>query len=172
MYWNGYTRIAEILKGRNATSIIVAAKEAKASPLADYPFPLAFPYRSLEGSFEDRQLYDEQLRVGENMMAFLVSVVLAYVLYKERWLPTNLRGFWREGYIPASGKRSWTSVQRHSSARNRVLPCDHSFALVQREKNKPSKFSQNIQLCFEKLNDKSITEGRVPMVNTERHRRR
>ena len=42
-----------------------------------YPYPLAFPYRLLSGIPEPGNHYQELLRVAENSLAFLASVMLA-----------------------------------------------------------------------------------------------
>ena len=42
-----------------------------------YPFPLAFRYRMLDSKTDPRELYLEQLRFAENILAFLGSISLA-----------------------------------------------------------------------------------------------
>jgi len=42
-----------------------------------YPYPLAFPYRSLSAIYDPVQKYPEQLRVAENLLVFLAALGLA-----------------------------------------------------------------------------------------------
>jgi len=44
-----------------------------------YPYPLVYPYRSLESRIDPNELYKEELRVAENVLAFLGSLGLALI---------------------------------------------------------------------------------------------
>jgi hypothetical protein len=66
-----------------------------------YPFPVAYVYRTLESITALHDLYKEQLRVAENILAFLGSVMLAIVEEKARsQLDLNLVEMWRGGISP------------------------------------------------------------------------
>jgi len=49
-----------------------------------YPFPIAYGYRLLQSSNDPRDLYKEQFRMAENMLAFLGSVSLALLAPEHR----------------------------------------------------------------------------------------
>jgi hypothetical protein len=71
-----------------------------------YPFPLAYPYRTLASPTVLQERYKEQLRVAENILAFLGSVSLALVdsshhaslhdTLKQAWQGGISPGHWRD----------------------------------------------------------------------------
>lgn len=72
---------------------------------SSYPFPLAFGFRSLASIVDHRDLYREQLRVAENMLAFLSSVSLALLREEDRKkAAVNPRDYWLTGISPGDWK--------------------------------------------------------------------
>jgi hypothetical protein len=70
-----------------------------------YPFPLAYGYRSLMSIVDARDLYREQLRVAENMLAFLGSVSLSLLREQERKeAGVNPKDYWLTGISPGDWK--------------------------------------------------------------------
>lgn len=70
-----------------------------------YPFPLAFGFRSLASIVDARDLYREQLRIAENMLAFLASVSLSLLREHESEDEIiDLEQFWRSGISPGDWK--------------------------------------------------------------------
>lgn len=70
-----------------------------------YPFPLAFGFRSLSSIVDSRDLYREQLRIAENILAFLASVSLSLLREQEsKDEITDLEQFWRSGISPGDWK--------------------------------------------------------------------
>lgn len=68
---------------------------------SSYPFPLAFGFRSLMSVVDYRDLYREQLRIAENMLAFLASLSLALLREQDRHSAgIDLKGYWRSGISP------------------------------------------------------------------------
>lgn len=80
---------------------------------SSYPFPLAFGFRTLASIVDSRDLYREQLRVVENMLAYLGSISLAILLPqdyakakidpKDYWLTGISTGDWKEIVARSSG---------------------------------------------------------------------
>lgn len=70
-----------------------------------YPYPLAFGYSLLRGQVRPIELYREQLRVAENILAFLGSVSLALVEESDRpELDVDIETCWRGGISPGAWK--------------------------------------------------------------------
>lgn len=72
---------------------------------SSYPFPLAFGYRSLASIVDPRDLYREQLRIAENMLAFLGSVSLTLLRQEDReGAGVDPREYWHGGISPGDWK--------------------------------------------------------------------
>jgi len=72
---------------------------------SSYPFPLAFGFRALASIVDPRDLYREQLRVAENMLAFLGSVSLALMREQDREKAgIDPKEFWTTGISPGDWK--------------------------------------------------------------------
>lgn len=83
---------------------------------ASYPYPLAHGFRSLTRTADPRDLYREQLRFAENLLAFLASVSLALL---------------RAGDRPPSGldlKRLWSGGISPGDWREIIQRCSKVFA--------------------------------------------
>lgn len=88
-----------------------------------YPYVLAYAYRALDALDAQRDsaaLYKEQLRVAENLLAFLGSVGLALAAAtnalgdagNQSLTPAALRDFWRGGISPGD----WQSIGSKTAA--------------------------------------------------------
>lgn len=62
-----------------------------------YPYPLAFPYRLLAGFVNKRELYEEQLRVAEGLLAFVASLELSLCKAAGAQHRVNLKDLWKGG---------------------------------------------------------------------------
>ncbi len=72
---------------------------------ASYPFPLAFGFRSLMSVVDPRDLYREQLRFAENILAFLASVSLSLLKEQDRdQAGIDPKDYWRSGISPGDWK--------------------------------------------------------------------
>ncbi len=70
-----------------------------------YPFPIAYGFRLLESIVHPAQLYKEQLRVAENLLAFLGSVSLALLQEQDRQeTEIDLKIYWQGGISPGHWK--------------------------------------------------------------------
>lgn len=70
-----------------------------------YPSPIASGFRSLARIVDPRDLYREQLRVAENILAFLASVSLALLKEEDREkADMDLATYWRGGISPGGWK--------------------------------------------------------------------
>lgn len=87
-----------------AHAVSVGAKQAETLGFrigSLYPFPLAYPYRALASLTLPQELYREQLRVSENILAFLGSVTLALMAPEDiKSCGIDLLNYWRGGISP------------------------------------------------------------------------
>jgi hypothetical protein len=66
-----------------------------------YPFPIAYGYRLLASISNPTDLYKEQLRVGENILAFLASVAMSLIQPADRAsVGLDVRDVWDGGASP------------------------------------------------------------------------
>lgn len=78
-------KLADIRRNSNLISASIKALERDDFQIANfYPFPIAYGYRLLFGLVDLRALYAEQLRVAENLLAFLASTALSLLVHGER----------------------------------------------------------------------------------------
>ena len=93
-----------------------------------YPYPLAYTYRLLGGISAPAELYKEQLRLAENLVAFVASVSLS-LLEDEKFQELNqkIQGgaltCWQGGISPGD----WLSLAIHATER---LPSDDDDPLA------------------------------------------
>lgn len=72
---------------------------------SSYPFPIAFGFRSLMSIVDYRDLYREQLRIAENILAFLASMSLTLLREQDRQkAEIDLEEYWRSGISPGDWK--------------------------------------------------------------------
>jgi len=69
-----------------------------------FPYPIAFAYRILAAHTVFSDLYREQLRLGENILAFLGSISLAVIRPLDRKTSVIDLGVWRGGISPGHWK--------------------------------------------------------------------
>ncbi len=81
---------------------------------SSYPFPIAFGFRSLMSVVDHRDLYRDQLRIAENVLAFLASVSLALLREEDR-SRIDPGKYWRSGISPGD----WREI---------VALCSKAFA--------------------------------------------
>ncbi len=81
---------------------------------SSYPFPIAFGFRSLMSVVDHRDLYRDQLRIAENILAFLASVSLALLREEDR-SRIDPGKYWRSGISPGD----WREI---------VALCSKAFA--------------------------------------------
>jgi hypothetical protein len=66
-----------------------------------YPFPIAYGYRLLASITNPTELYKEQLRVGENILAFLASVSMSLIQPSDRAsVELDVKKIWDGGASP------------------------------------------------------------------------
>lgn len=127
-----------------------------------YPYPLAYPYRTLDALHNPNQLYPEQLRISENILAFLGSVglILAKHFGKLAGTPLNeltiesLRGYWQGGISPGH----WQTLARSCaktlrSEQTHVLIKNYSGLWFRGSSTKSSEFSKCIEDLVTMKND-------------------
>ncbi len=84
---------------------ILSGDELEYQISSSYPFPIAFGFRSLMSIVDYRDLYREQLRIAENILAFLASVSLTLLQEPDRQkADINLEEYWRSGISPGDWK--------------------------------------------------------------------
>jgi hypothetical protein len=77
-----------------------------------YPFPIAYSFRLLASIVNPAELYKEQLRVAENLLAFLALVSLSLLQKKDlAEAGINLRDYWQGGISPGD----WKAITARSS---------------------------------------------------------
>lgn len=70
-----------------------------------YPYPLASGFRFLMGAGNPRDLYREQLRFAENILAFLASVSLTLLREEDRGeVGLDVKKYWSGGISPGDWK--------------------------------------------------------------------
>ncbi|MGH3145636.1 MAG: hypothetical protein ACRDTR_07515, partial [Rubrobacter sp.] len=92
--------------------LLAPRDELERRVFAAYPPPLAAGFRSLTRTEDPRDLYREQLRFAENILAFLASVSLALLEAVDReGADVDLVGYWRGGISPGD----WRDIVRRCS---------------------------------------------------------
>lgn len=92
---------------RHAVAVpeVLSGDELEYRISSSYPFPLAFGYRSLMSIVDPRDLYREQLRVAENVLAFLGSVSMALLREQDREkADVDPKEYWPTGISPGDWK--------------------------------------------------------------------
>lgn len=80
---------------------ILSGDELEYQISSSYPFPIAFGFRSLMSIVDYRDLYREQLRISENILAFVASVSLTLLREQDRKnADIDLEEYWRSGISP------------------------------------------------------------------------
>ena len=129
-----------------------------------YPYPLVFPYRTLASLIHPRDQYIEQLRIAENILAFLGSLTLALIPPKEFKLSgLDLKSYWQGGISPGH----WLEICRkgadilHKDVDNHL-----AIALWTLQKDKKQKqFRSQLEELVKMKND--LKHDRGPKVEEE-----
>ncbi len=117
-----------------------------------YPYPLVYPYRVLVSLIYPQDQYKEQLRIAENILAFLGSLTLALIpAEKYEASGLDLKSYWRAGISPGH----WHEICRKGG---NVLRYDEanslSIALSSLQKDKRHKqFLEDIDKLVRMKND-------------------
>lgn len=127
-----------------------------------YPLPLAYPYRLLSAIREPTKLYQEQLRVAENVLVFLGLVGLVFAAHSQALDdPSNvnlttdsLASCWRGGISPGD----WQEWGRQAGVllrENREFAATNSFASLwfKGSSTKQSDFAEATKRLVELKND-------------------
>jgi hypothetical protein len=87
------------------SALLESRDELERRVSTSYPFPIAHGFRALMSIVDPRDVYKEQLRVAENMLAFLASVSLALLKEEDRQKAgIDLEKYWRGGISPGDWK--------------------------------------------------------------------
>jgi len=129
-----------------------------------YPYPLVFPYRTLASLIHPRDQYTEQLRIAENILAFLGSLTLALIPPEEFSLSgLDLKSYWQGGISPGH----WLEICRkgadilHKDGDNHL-----AIALWTLQKDKKQKqFRNKLEELVKMKND--LKHDRGPKVEEE-----
>lgn len=127
-----------------------------------YPYPLAYTYRTLDAIHNVAQLYTEQLRVAENLLAFLGSIGLSITAHLRKNFESTdnplsserLRSYWQNGVTPGH----WRDIARHCAS---LLRNEQRFALAysygsgwfKGSGTKQSEFAKRLDELVERKND-------------------
>jgi hypothetical protein len=77
-----------------------------------YPFPVAYSFRLLASKVNPAELYREQLRVAENLLAFIASVSLSLLQRKDfEEAEIDVREYWQGGISPGD----WRAISARTS---------------------------------------------------------
>lgn len=77
-----------------------------------YPYPIAFPYRSLDSIISVQESYKEHLRVTENILAFLGSIILSLIEDKDKInSKINLKEAFGRGISPGT----WNEISKQGT---------------------------------------------------------
>ncbi|MBX9568659.1 MAG: hypothetical protein K2X77_07165 [Candidatus Obscuribacterales bacterium] len=137
-----------------------------------YPFPLAYPYRAIESTTNVFERYKEQLRVIENILAFIASVSLVLTIRADSNLLTKLKsnlvsgisaGHWRELI-----RSCMESSKKNGGAKTLLSNAISGLRIEQVEKG----FGKNIETLIRARNDFAhhrgpTTEGQVSRKSAE-----
>jgi type I restriction enzyme M protein len=131
-----------------------------------YPYALAYPYRLLSGITNPPEVYPEQLRVGENLMAFFGSITLSLLAHsglytdsKFAWLGSKLKDWWQGGISPGD----WQEMGRRIAQTLRECAYEQATEVTgvwfKAKSSRPSEFRNNISTLGERLNDYKHSRG-------------
>lgn len=87
------------------SELLAPSDELERRIFASYPYPLACGFRALMDAGDPRDLYREQLRFAENVLAFLASVSLGLLRIEDRdGAGLDPRKYWSGGISPGDWK--------------------------------------------------------------------
>lgn len=116
-----------------------------------YPFPLAYPYRTLRGIVNPAECYQEILRIWENFLAFVASVSLALLTPQHRRSAGIDPKSWCGGISPGH----WRDIVRLAGivleGYEEVALCQYLSALKISDLKRP--FGKSCELLLTSIND-------------------
>jgi hypothetical protein len=129
---------------------------------SSYPFPLAFGYRSLMSIVDPRDLYREQLRIAENMLAFLASVSLVLLREQDRErADVDPKEFWLTGISPGDWKEIVARCSRVLAGYENDPLASAIKRLNIRSEKKERSFGANMAALIRAKNDYKHDRGPV-----------
>ncbi len=129
---------------------------------SSYPFPIAFGFRSLMSVVDYRDLYREQLRIAENILAFLASVSLTLLQEQDRHSAgIDLKEYWRSGISPGDWKDIVGRCSNvFSTYEGNPLATEISMLNIHSEKRKKEKqFGKDVTKLIQAKNDYKHDRG-------------
>jgi hypothetical protein len=95
-------RLRQLRQTAKAISASIQQAEALDFQIRNlYPYPVAFSYRSLSANTVPSELYRDQLRLAENILAYVASVSLALISPQDRKSSgLDLKQYWQRGISP------------------------------------------------------------------------
>ena len=135
-----------------------------------YPFPLAYPYRNIYVEREYAAIYDRQMKYGEHLLSFLVSVGMSLIFEYRDQINQSLDDFCSQIEVGLSSGLSpghWRKLLQMSCSILRAfddvpLADDFSAIWFKGRGKKESEFAKNTRQCIvEKLNN--FKHGRGPV---------
>lgn len=151
-----------VMKPIIATPNVLTGDKLEYQISSSYPFPIAFGFRSLVSIVDPRDLYREQLRVAENILAFLGSVSLALVREQDREKAgIDPKKFWTTGISPGD----WKEIVGHCSKVFAGYGDDPLALAIKgvniRSEKKEMSFGANIMALIKAKNDFKHDRGPV-----------
>jgi hypothetical protein len=137
----------------------------------DFQFPMAIGYRQLTGFATYTERYKELLRLGENLIAFVASTMLA-LLDTERLMALNKKlsgpalGYWKGGISPGN----WLDFCIHATlqmAEQEENELTKHFIKLQMHKEKKGSLGETFRKLLRAKND--FKHDRGPSVESEYH---
>jgi hypothetical protein len=129
-----------------------------------YPFPLAYPYRTLSSPTVLQDRYKQQLRISENILAYLGSLSLALTYPNQlAELPLLLKQAWQGGISPGH----WRDISQKTSELFRS-DADTKLAVSLGSLWKArggNKFPKNVEQLIKAKND--FKHDRWPIIEEE-----
>ena len=153
--------VREMLREIKQTSNSVTRSVEKADDLDFqvrnfYPFSVAYGYRQLASLIEIQELYREELRVAENLLAFLGSVSVALAAFEQCDVSADLKGAWRSGISPGHWRDIAIAASRVLASRE--LPLGSALNALWTNRKRP-RFDLAIDELIKAKNDYKHDRG-------------
>lgn len=90
-----------------------------------YPFPIAYPYKTIYSAKEKADLYNRQMKYGEHLLSFLASIGMSLVIFYKNQLTTSTEELFQElneGISKGMSPGDWRSLLHKSCSLLRTLP--------------------------------------------------
>lgn len=129
---------------------------------SSYPFPIAFGFRSLMSVVDHRDLYREQMRIAENILAFIASVSLTLLDEQDHQSAgIDLEEYWLSGISPGD----WQDIvgrcaKVFNTYEGNPLAAEISMLNIRSEKRKKEKdFGKDVAKLIQVKNDYKHDRG-------------